>query len=242
MTENPENIPEEEPTAHEYDCFLEETDWDDDLADELLLQEDLKGQELPEKSWIADKRIRKQADIFAKRREQAEEELAGNIPEIGGCTHMVVVGNWDYWHIPETILNMYKPGQINELFIATWAFNRPTLLALRDQIERLKCPITFMQNWRNERRNPSENYLLLATVQKYDGYLIKLNQHCKIFLIDAAPNYYTVAGSANLTENNNMEQCCVFNDKNTFDFYKNVFLSFKRHKIILPDEEKTEKK
>ncbi|MCC8147754.1 phospholipase D-like domain-containing protein [Akkermansia sp.] len=82
----------------------------------------------------------------------------------------------------------------------------------------------------NKGRYPSEHYLLLQTIEKYKGTLIELNQHAKIYLIDAHPDYYSIVGSANMTKNESLEQAVIINDKKIYDFYRSIFDHFNKTK------------
>lgn len=212
------------------DELLNNTPWDESLSDLKLLEDVTAEKELPKKSWFMKKNIAKAEYIFAKRREQAQQELAEKMPKPGEAVHIVMSGMWDYWHVPEYVLNQYTPGAVKEIHCATWAYNRQTLIAFRDQIEKHGCKTTFMVTRANKGRYPSEHYLLLQTIEKYNGTLIELNQHSKIYLINAHPDYYSIVGSANMTKNESLEQAILVNSKEIYDFYKSIFDYFNKTK------------
>lgn len=211
-------------------ALLNEEPWDESLSDSKLLEDKTAEHELPERSWFMRKNIVKAEHIFVKRREKAREELTDKMPQPGEAVHIVMSGMWDYWHIPECILDQYAPGAVKEIHCATWAYNRQTLIAFRNQVEKHGCKTTFMVTRANKGRYPSEHYLLLQTIEKYNGTLIELNQHAKIYLINAQLDYYSIVGSANMTKNESLEQAVIINDRKTYDFYKSIFDHFKKTK------------
>lgn len=205
---------------------LDVSDIAEDLDISHVYDEFQSKEDLPKEGWTKKSRILKQRFIFANRAEDAAIWMEGRIPAPGEDLVTITTGMWDYWHLPLYILNKTPIGAIREIYVSTWAFNRETLISLQEQIERHKCKVVFMVTTFNSDRYPAEHYLLVQTIEKYGGKLITLNQHSKIFLVDASPNFYSFTGSANMTKNENIEQTTVTNDKDRFLFYRQFFQHF----------------
>jgi len=166
---------------------------------------------------------------FHKRRLQAEmkekrvENIIGELPKPGESIHMVSGGRFDYWNFVPVILRMN--GDIAACaYFSTWTLNRQCVTELLDLFDSEKIKsIRFLTGLYFKRRETSVYAQLATGLLKRKQQLRALENHAKIILLDMAPNYYVMEGSANFTSNPRIEQNCLTNDESLFRFHQGWF-------------------
>lgn len=159
--------------------------------------------------------------VEALKRKFAIEHL-GRIPEPDESIHIVTNARFDFWDWVPAILKMAEPRVASEFYGSTWILNRRNaveLLALHDEGKIRR--IGFLTGIYFKRRE-SATFATLYEGLKSRGQRFKacLN-HSKWFamLLDDGTGL-TVEGSANFTENGNIECFVYTNHRGLFDFHK----------------------
>jgi len=167
------------------------------------------------------KRVEKQIMKNRLRMEEAAEILNGEIPAENEAHHIVSNGKFDYWNFVPLIIDILnKP--IKEAYFSTWTLNRRTCRELFELFDSGKIQkYTFLTGIYFKTRETAV-YSTLANGTISRGQRLKsLENHSKIVLLDANPDFIVIEGSANFTANPRIEQNTITNSKKLFDFHQN---------------------
>lgn len=134
------------------------------------------------------------------------------------------------------ILDIHK--KIDELTIATYTFNRESILIIKNLIEskhiiKLNLLLTSSYTFRNPKLYEWIKDIAWELFKNYDFHLTFAWLHLKISLIKCEDDYYQFEGSMNYSTNNMIEQILFENNKETYDYDYNFL-----NKIIRDKENK----
>lgn len=183
---------------------------DDELESERMVPDDIK--------YVREAKIE---TYKALKRKFAIRHLE-KIPEPGTSVHIVTNARFDFWDWVPAILEMAAPRFAVEWYGSTWILNRRNALELLKLFDEGKIrKIGFLTGIYFKRRKSA----VFATV--YEGLQARGQQfkaclnHSKWFsmLLDDGTGL-TVEGSANFTENGNIETFVYTNDRGLFEFHK----------------------
>ena len=154
------------------------------------------------------------------------EELAAfftRLPEPGESLHIVSNGRFDYWHfVPVSIALLGRPAEA--LYGSTWTMNRANvaeLLALFDS-GKVKSVAVLTGTYFKRRESSVCNTLTTGLLDRGQRFRAFQN-HAKVLLIAAPPDFLTIEGSANFTANPRLEQSVVSNDEALYQFHRSWF-------------------
>lgn len=141
------------------------------------------------------------------------------LPEPGAEIH-IIANVFDFWTVVPIILRKHK--RIEELYISTWAIAMPQA---KDMVERIQggqigrvfltCG-TYMK-----RREPVVFSYLYENILRAGGKVKCFETHVKVMTAAAGTeDFYSIEGSANLTNNPRLEQISIYNDRGLHEFHQ----------------------
>lgn len=123
------------------------------------------------------------------------------------------------------ILSVLEEEEIEELWIAIYRINQPTVESIIDLIEsgRIKTGGFVISSFFNQTRKPEKWAKKLRDFcdsQENFGHSY-VNNHAKIVLIKTKKDFLVFEGSGNMSDNARIEQYLYENNEKMFDFHKN---------------------
>jgi hypothetical protein len=168
------------------------------------------------------RRPRRRLQLRALRQEKLEEFLE-RLPEPGETLHVVSNGSFDYWNFaPVTLQLLARKGRGPAAFYgSTWTMNRSNVLQLLSLYDQKKfSSVTMFSGLYFKRREPAVYTALASGLIDRGQRFLCFENHTKIMLLGAAPDWIVMEGSANFTANPRLEQNTISNDQQLFDFHK----------------------
>jgi hypothetical protein len=163
-------------------------------------------------------RPRRRLQLRALRQEKLEDFFK-ELPQPGETLHVVSNGSFDYWNfVPLTLQLLERPAVF---YGSTWTMNRSNvlqLLALYDQ--KKLTSVTMFSGLYFKRREPAVYTTLASGLIDRGQRFLCFENHAKIMLIGAPPDWIVMEGSANFTANPRLEQNTVTNDEQLYLFHK----------------------
>lgn len=120
---------------------------------------------------------------------------------------------------------LQEEKQIDELLIAIYRINEPTVNSIIDFIEsrKIKKASFVISNFFNQTKKPEKWAIKLkefADKNKNVNHCYTHN-HAKVILIKIKNDFFVFEGSGNMSDNARIEQYIYENNKDVFDFHKN---------------------
>lgn len=122
------------------------------------------------------------------------------------------------------ILALIEKSHIDELYLAIYRINEPTVESIISLIEKghIKKATFIISNYFNQTKKPEK---WAKRLKEYcDGNKncrhTYLHNHSKVLIIKQGENYYVFEGSGNMSDNARIEQYVYENNKQTYDFHK----------------------
>jgi len=146
-------------------------------------------------------------------------EVFKTLPKIGDQVHLITNGKYDLFNLIHHFVE--KMGVCNEIYLSTWIFTKQyskILIKLFDE-GKIKSIGVVTGLYYKHRDVAGFNFLtksLYERGQKYHAF----KNHAKLTILNDGENYYTIEGSANLTNNPRTEQLVITNDKDLYLFNK----------------------
>lgn len=165
---------------------------------------------------------RRRLQLRALRQEKLEEFLQ-RLPEPGETLHVVSNGSFDYWNFaPVTLQLLARKNRGPAVFYgSTWTMNRSNVLQLLSLYDQKKLSsVTMFSGLYFKRREPAVYTALASGLIDRGQRFLCFENHTKIMLIGAKPDWIVMEGSANFTANPRLEQNTITNDRKLFDFHK----------------------
>lgn len=154
----------------------------------------------------------------------------GELPAAGESVHCIMGGDFHGFDLVPAIHIAGNGRQIHELYLTTLGFNQANadrLCAMMDDNHAVPdgVHIVCSDYFKGADRNV---YLYTKReIEKRGGQVTSARNHTKIILAKAVPRYntrqaayYVVESSANLRSCNNIEQFCLSNDRELYEFHK----------------------
>ena len=191
----------------------------EDLGD--LFGHDIPMREVETTHKISPRKLalqNKRAMISKMKKEKAHRVLEA-LPAPGEALHIVSNGAFNYWNFVPLIAEL-SPSPVKDCYFSTWTMNRDCtieLLALLDEgkLER----VSLITGLYFKRREAAVYSHLVLGLSKRGMRLRSLENHAKIALMAAPPNYYVMEVSANFTNNPRIEQNVITNDEDLWRFH-----------------------
>jgi hypothetical protein len=163
---------------------------------------------------------------LAVRNAMRKEKLAEfftELPAAGESLHTVSNGSFDYFgFIPRVLELAGRPAAM--LYGSTWTMNRNNVAELLAMFDRGDIRrIAILTGLYFKARETAVYSTLLTGLASRGQRLRVLDNHAKVALIDLAPDFYVLEGSANFTANPRIEQNTLTNSRALFDFHRAWF-------------------
>lgn len=152
-----------------------------------------------------------------------QEELEGfytAIPAPGESLHIVSNGTFDYWcFIPVTLRILARPAA--EFYGSTWTMNRDNVGELFRLFDsgRIQRAAILTGTYFKRRESAVANSLIEGLAKRRQRY-VAFQNHAKVMLLAAPPDFIVFEGSANFTANPRLEQTVLSNDKDLYHFHR----------------------
>ena len=186
--------------------------------------EDVFTTYLPEKSKTA-KSTNKASQKKLIRKEAALDIInqCGGLPKSKEFIDVIVNGQSNAGGFYEAIRDIW--GKVEYLAIATWIINRDYINILFDDLEsgKLNNMVFIISNRMGQLgkgHSPNFNVLKTKAIEHPRVEFRVCNSHAKVYCMTNNIDYITISGSGNWSENPRLENYCISNDKNRFDFHK----------------------
>ena len=161
---------------------------------------------------------RRRLQLRALRQEKLEE-FFHELPQPGETLHIVSNGSFDYWNFVPVILQMLDRPAV--FYGSTWTMNRSNVLQLLSLYDQKKLStVTMFSGLYFKRREPAVYATLASGLIDRGQRFLCFENHTKIMLIGAPPDWIVLEGSANFTANPRLEQNTVTNDEELFHFHQ----------------------
>lgn len=192
--------------------------WDKFNYETIYVKESISG--------IVKKMNSKKRNMFNITKEFKQlNTLIESPPEIDECFKMLSVGGG--FSSLGIITYIATKETIEELYCSTFRIGKhhfETLIDLHAKNKLKQCH--FITSQTQQRTDTKYNYFEFIEKQcETFGWKLKcFNNHSKLILMQTDKNYYVVETSSNLNENPKMEQFNWENDKELYDWYKELFI------------------
>lgn len=144
-------------------------------------------------------------------------------PEQGEYVHMVVCKDFSSFDLLPALFRLTKQPAITELYLTTLGISKKNLVTLRNMIMKQQLPAAQTRVLISKffARACPEDYEMWATdAKKYGFGLRHTRNHAKLILAHIGDNHYVVEGSANMRGCLAIEQYCISNSRQLYDFHK----------------------
>lgn len=151
-------------------------------------------------------------------RKAAAADVVTTLPSTGETLRIVSNGGFDFFDLVPATLKHLKPATMHA---CTWILNRTIaveLFGLIDANEIRECTLITGDYFRQ--RTP-DAYGIIAQGFAERGMRFRTAPiHAKVMLIEDGEHFLTFEGSANWTNNTNVEQFCITNDRAVLEFHR----------------------
>ena len=184
-------------------------------------EEELEHEVMPPDNLSYSRRNAKIETLNALKRKFAIEHLR-ELPKPSVSVHIVTNARFDFWDFVPALLKLTAPRIALEWYGSTWILNRRNATELLALYDEGKIRSIGMLTGIYFKRRETAVFATLYEGLKTRGQRFKacLN-HSKWFAMRLDDETgITVEGSANFTENGNIETFVLTNDRGLFDFHK----------------------
>lgn len=153
----------------------------------------------------------------------------GELPAAGESVHCIMGGDFHGFDLVPAILQM-TGGKLSELYLTTLGFNQANvdrLCGLIAGVRVMPCGVRIVCSDYFKGADRTVYLYTKREIEKRGGQVISARNHTKIILAKAVPRYntrqaayYVVESSANLRSCNNIEQFCLSNDRELYEFHR----------------------
>lgn len=122
------------------------------------------------------------------------------------------------------ICGLIENNTIDELYLAIYRINEPTVRAIMNFIEagKIKKGIFVISNFFNQTKKPEQWAIMLRKFCEgnKDFNHIYTHNHAKVLAAKVKDDYYVFEGSGNMSDNAHIEQYRYENNEQVFEFHK----------------------
>lgn len=167
------------------------------------------------------KRYNKNYEIHAIKARQLTD-LCGR-PKKGEQWRIITEKQFNAFNL---IIDVLQKNFIEEVYIAIYRINEPTVEALQEMIAsgRIKHATFILSNFFLQTKRPerwAQQLLLFCKDNPDKTSYAYVHNHAKVICIkDDVGNYYVFEGSGNMSDNARIEQYIYENDEQMFNFHK----------------------
>ena len=127
------------------------------------------------------------------------------------------------------ICGLMENNTIDEIHLAIYRINQPTVQAIIDFIEagKIKRGTFVISSFFNQTKKPERWAIMLRDYcqKNKDFHHIYTHNHAKVLIARVGENHYVFEGSGNMSDNARIEQYRYENNKQVFDFHKDWMTS-----------------
>lgn len=146
-------------------------------------------------------------------------EFFHDLPGPGETVHVVSNGSFDYWNFVPVCIQLL--GRPIVFYGSTWTMNRSNVLQLLALFDRkLITAATMFSGLYFKRREPAVYTALASGLIDRGQRFLCFENHTKIMLLGAPPDWIVIEGSANFTANPRLEQNTITNDLGLYEFHR----------------------
>lgn len=152
-------------------------------------------------------------------RKASAAEILNAIPAPGETLRIVSNGGFDFWDlVPTTVALLGEPCIMHA---CTWILNRTIAVELFDLVDAGKISECTLITGDYFRQRTPDAYGIIAQGFAERGMRFRTAPiHAKVMLIEDGKHFLTFEGSANWTNNTNVEQFCITNDRAVLEFHR----------------------
>lgn len=126
------------------------------------------------------------------------------------------------------ICHLLEKGNIDELYLAIYRINLPTVTALTQMLDdgRIKHANFIISSFFNQTKKPEQWALQLARYcadHPNTTRFVYLHNHSKVVAAKRGDDYFVFEGSGNMSDNARIEQYLYERSKQTYNFYSAEF-------------------
>ena len=122
------------------------------------------------------------------------------------------------------ICSLIENNVIDEMYLAIYRINQPTVQAIIEFIEegKIKQGTFVISSFFNQTKNPEQWAIMLRDFceTNNDFRHIYTHNHAKVLAARVRDDYYVFEGSGNMSDNARIEQYRYENNKQVFEFHK----------------------
>lgn len=123
------------------------------------------------------------------------------------------------------ILHLLQTRVIEEMYLAVYRINEPTVTSIIEFIEsgKIKKSVFVISSFFNQTKKPEQWAIMLKQFadKKANCYHVYTHNHSKVLAVKTSKNeYFVFEGSGNMSDNARIEQYIYENSKRSFEFHK----------------------
>lgn len=167
-------------------------------------------------------RTRAKREMKRMRQKESLNDVVKRPPEPGEAVHVVAANKFNFWTWAPTIIDWL--GHTDGLYCSTWTTNHTAtidLFRLMDD-DLIRGTVGFVLGIYFKRREPVVYTELAEGLKRRGGWIKTIETHSKVMLLsnETTGDYFSLEGSANLTDNPRLEQITIVNDRGLYEFHK----------------------
>ncbi len=123
------------------------------------------------------------------------------------------------------ILHLLQTRVIEEMYLAVYRINEPTVTSIIEFIEsgKIKKSVFVISSFFNQTKKPEQWAIMLKLFadKKANCYHVYTHNHAKVLAVRTSKNeFFVFEGSGNMSDNARIEQYIYENSKQSFEFHK----------------------
>lgn len=158
-------------------------------------------------------------------RKTAAEDVFTSVPAHGHSLHLVTNGGFDYWEAVPCLAKLMRAEDPSPIMLhaCTWILNREIAVQMLGMVDSGAIERYTLVTGDYFRQRTPDAYGIIAEESLKRGMIFRTAKvHAKVALIEhrATESYITIESSGNFTNNTNIEQMCVTNDRALYEFHR----------------------
>ncbi|MDR1922815.1 MAG: hypothetical protein LBQ66_00455 [Planctomycetaceae bacterium] len=195
--------------------------------DAELIKEAITGEQTDHQVVIEPtaKQIKRELKTQLRRTDKQKNltEVYQVLPAKGESIHILGVNLFDIWSVILQTIE-YLGGEVETLLLSSWVCNREIANTIIEMMQKRTVKnFAFFTSTMNRSRDTAVYEQIINSIIQNGGKFCVINSHAKIYLVQQNDNYIVIESSGNLSDNSNMEQTVINNDKELFEFYYSIY-------------------
>lgn len=147
------------------------------------------------------------------------------VPAIGSSLHLVTNGGFDYWEAVPCLTGHLRAVDSSPVVLhaCTWILNREIAVQMLEMVDSGAIERYTLVTGDYFRQRTPDAYGIIAEESLKRGMIFRTAKvHAKVALIEhrATETYLSIESSGNFTNNTNIEQMVVTNDRALYEFHR----------------------